>query len=190
MAPIEWLLFLSQLPASPSSLRVMVWRRMRTAGAISLQNGVWVLPNYPDQQKFMLDLLETVQRQEGTGQVFLARTFTPEIESEILTRFRADRDQNYAEFLEQCQALKAELAKETGRKKFSFAELEENEQNLERLETWLPKIQNRDFFGADRRETALAALEEYKLDLQEFSRRVYSQEGFEPSEDSGEPGHA
>lgn len=31
---MEWLLFTSQLPASPSRLRVMVWRRMKAAGAV------------------------------------------------------------------------------------------------------------------------------------------------------------
>ena len=40
-----WLVFIPQLPSSPSSLRVLVWRRMRTAGAAALQQGVWVLPD-------------------------------------------------------------------------------------------------------------------------------------------------
>ncbi len=40
----KWLLFCPQLPATPSSPRVMVWRRMRSAGSVGLDNGLWILP--------------------------------------------------------------------------------------------------------------------------------------------------
>ena len=34
---MKWLLFLSQLPANPSRLRVAVWRKLRAEGALGLQ---------------------------------------------------------------------------------------------------------------------------------------------------------
>ena len=57
---MEWLLFLSQLPAHPSSLRVNVWRKLRASGALGLQNGVWVLPDQPEQAKFLENLLDSI----------------------------------------------------------------------------------------------------------------------------------
>ena len=52
-----WLVFIPQLPSSPSSLRVLVWRRMRTAGAAALQQGVWVLPQTPEHEQFLREVL-------------------------------------------------------------------------------------------------------------------------------------
>jgi hypothetical protein len=62
-----WLVFIPQLPSSPSSLRVLVWRRMRAAGAAALQQGVWVLPQTPEHEQFLRDVLREAQHQGGSG---------------------------------------------------------------------------------------------------------------------------
>lgn len=184
---MEWLLFLSQIPASPSTPRVMIWRRMKAAGAVGLQNGVWVLPHTPEQERFLQELLDYVQEQHASGQVLIARPASEAVQQDILARFHADRDQEYAEFCEQCQTFLDEIEKETARRKFTFAELEENEQNLQRLDGWLPKIQARDFFGGDRAEVATAALEQCRQALETFANQVYAQEGIDTR---GEATHA
>ena len=43
----RWLMFIPQLPSSPSSLRVLVWRRMRGAGAAALEPGGLGVPTDP-----------------------------------------------------------------------------------------------------------------------------------------------
>ena len=53
MANTEWLLLLTQLPTTPSSLRVNVWRRLKNKGAISYQNGTWILPNSEENENYM-----------------------------------------------------------------------------------------------------------------------------------------
>src|SRR5258707_12693464 len=63
----DWLLFLPHLPASPSSLRVLVWRRLRAAGAIGLQSGVWGLPHRPAHAQVLLELVREGERQGGTA---------------------------------------------------------------------------------------------------------------------------
>ncbi len=73
MSEFEWLLFLSQLPAIPSSLRVNVWRRLRDAGATSLQNGVWILPRNTENKIFMQRLLAYVKQNDASGQIFLVK---------------------------------------------------------------------------------------------------------------------
>ena len=176
---MEWLLFLSQLPASPSTSRVMVWRKIKAAGAVGLQNGVWVLPHAAKQESFLQELLEYVKEQRGSGQVFIARPASEAVQEDILARFRADRDQEYEEFDEQCQSFLEEIDKETGHQKFTFAELEENEQNLQRLTGWLSKIQERDFFGSDQAQTATAALGQCSQALESFAGQVYAREGID-----------
>lgn len=175
-------MFLSQLPASPSSIRVMVWRRMKSAGALGLQNGVWILPRSPGQERFFQELLRYVEEQGANAQIFNVQPVSEAVEQDILRRFRSDRDREYDEFREQCQAFLGEIEKESGRRKFTFAELEENEQNLQKLTGWLAKIQARDFFGADQTKAAISELEECRQAFEAFANRVYAQDGVKPED--------
>jgi DNA-binding transcriptional regulator PaaX len=179
MYETDWLLFIAQLPATPSSLRVRVWRKLRGAGATSLQNGVWILPRTEENTRFMERLLGTVRQNEASAQVFTVQGLNQAVQENILARFQADRDQEYAEYLEQSQAFLDELDKETGEQKFTFAELEENEHNLQRLRKWLAKIQKRDFLQAGKSQQARAAFQECRQRLQIYTRQVYQREGID-----------
>jgi hypothetical protein len=176
---MEMLMFLSQLPASPSSLRVMIWRRMKAAGAIGLQNGVWILPRSPEHERFLQELLSYVEGQGATSQVFIVQPHSEPVQQDILRRFQAERDQEYDEFLEQCGEFVAELEKESLNQKFTFAELEENEQNLHRLRKWMDKIQKRDFIKTGKSQDAIVTFQDCSQRLQDFIRQVYMQEGIE-----------
>jgi hypothetical protein len=179
MSGNEWLLFLAQLPATPSSLRVSVWRKLRNAGAASLQNGVWVLPRTPDSTLFMKRLQAYVKQNEASSQVFLVQGINQITQEDILSCFENDRDQEYDEFLEQCEFFLSELEKETLDEKFTFAELEENEQNLQRLKKWIEKIKKRDFFNAKKSRPALVKLQSCRQRLETYTREVYAREGIE-----------
>ena len=145
-----WLVFIPQLPSSPSSLRVLVWRRMRTARAAALQQGVWVLPQTPEHEQFLRDVLVEAQQLGGNGILMVAAPLDADQAAEVVQRFRADRDQEYREFGVQCREFLAEIAKETTADNLTFAALEENEHDLQRLHTWLKKISARDFFDLPR----------------------------------------
>ena len=176
---MKWLFFLSQLPSQPSSLRVYVWRKLRTAGALGLQNGVWLLPDTQEQRAFLETLLASVKEQGATGQIFTVMPFNELIEKDVLGRFRADRDEEYIEFIEQGHAFLAEIEKETAKEKFTFAELEENEQELQRLSGWLDTIRNRDFFAATQQKTALTLHAECDAAFQTFAEKVYDHQSGE-----------
>lgn len=180
---MKWLLFTSQLPASPSSLRVMVWRRMKATGAVSLQNGVWVLPHTKEQERIVNELLSYLHKQGADGQSFAATTLSDKVEKDLVQRFRGLRDEEYAELIERCQGLLAELEKETKKKKFTFAELEENEDELKKLESWLSRIQIRDLVGGERAAEAVHSVGSCKKAFDVFAEHVYSQEQVSPKED-------
>ena len=177
MAEIEWLLFLAQLPATPSSLRVNVWRRLRDAGSTSLQNGVWILPRDAENTIFLERLLAYIKQNEASGQILLVQGLNQMIQDDLIARFEGERSQEYAEFLEQCEAFITEIDKETNRQKFTFAELEENEQNFRRLRKWIEKIQKRDFFKSKNSQAAVNAFQTCHQKLQDYTRQVYTQEG-------------
>lgn len=181
---MNWLLFLAQLPATPSSLRVNVWRRLKAAGALGPQNGVWILPNRPDQQEFLQELLSYIQEQNASGQVFVIDALNNAVEKDILDRFRTDRDAEYAEFLDKSVNLNIELQEDMANQKFTFAELEDLEEDFNRLAAWLAKIRERDFLGDGRGSEAADIHEVNSQVIKDFSRKVYSRAGF----DSIEPG--
>lgn len=174
---LEWLLFLPQLPSSPSSLRVQVWRRTRAAGAVGLQGGVIALPRAAEHEQFLRGLLADVERQGGSGAIFIAAPLDATYSETLIARFRDERDQEYAEFSERAQEFLDELDKESRSTKFTFAELEENEHDLRRLEGWLQKIQARDYFGGNQAEAAVRALTRCKEALDVFTHEVYTSEG-------------
>ncbi len=186
---MEWLLFTSQLPVSPSSLRVMVWRRMKAAGALGLQNGVWILPRSGEQERFIQELLAYVREQNGNAQSFIASPLDPSLDAELLQRFQAQRAEEYSELIERCQEMLAELLKETQNQKFSFAELEENEQEFKKLQDWLVRIDARNPMKGEPAEEARRKVEACRAALQEFTRQVYDRDGLAPA-DPGESGEA
>ncbi|MCX8024302.1 MAG: hypothetical protein N3A60_03775 [Thermanaerothrix sp.] len=181
---MEWLLFLPQLPVTPSSLRVMVWRKMRQIGALGLQNGVWILPARAEFEQWLHDLRTLVTQQGGEALLFRAQAGDAEAETLIRTRFCAERDEEYAEFLERCQDFLAEITKETQLEKFTFAEMEEIEEDLEKLGHWLGKIRARDFFGAAKAEAAQTALDACRDAFAAFVQQVYRHQGIEPTAES------
>lgn len=174
-----WLVFIPQLPSSPSSLRVLVWRRMRAAGAAALQQGVWVLPQTPEHEQFLRDVLREAQQQGGSGILLVATPLDADRASEVVERFRADRDEEYREFGVQCRDFLAEIAKETAARNLIFAALEENEQDLQKLHTWLEKIRARDFFGALQACAATDALAACERALRGFAEAIYAREGLQ-----------
>jgi hypothetical protein len=173
MTELNWLLFVAQLPANPSSARVQLWRHLRAAGAVSLQNGVWALPARETHERLLRDELAQIERQGGIGLLFQAQA----LGHDLVARFHDERDQEYAEVCERCQALRDELARESQAGKETFAELEENEQELAKLDRWLAQIQARDFFGAPGATHAKQELEACGRDLADFAAAVYRREG-------------
>jgi hypothetical protein len=174
-----WLLFLAQLPSSPSSARVALWRRLHAIGAAGILNGSWVLPHTAAHVQFFEQLQETVRMQGGRAFVLTVSELSPDTTALIVEQFRADRGREYEEFAERCNAFLTEISKETRAGKFTFAELEEGEQDLEKLVRWLTRIQARDFIPDERWPQSDEILVRCRRALQGFSQKVYAAEDVE-----------
>jgi len=172
-----WLLLLAQLPSKPSSARVALWRRLRAVGATTMVNGAWVLPQRASHVTFLAKLREGILQQGGTAFVLNIPGSPPDVDEAIVQRFRADRAREYDEFAERCTAFLDEIGKETGAGKYTFAEMEEGEQDLEKLARWLKKIQARDFFPDECGQQSAAMLTRCRSALDGFSQAVYIAEG-------------
>jgi hypothetical protein len=182
-----WLMLLTQLPSKPSSARVALWRRMRAAGATALVNGAWALPCSAPYAEFFEQSRESIIRQGGIGFMLRISASSPETNEAIVRLFRADRAREYDEFAERCTAFLNEINRESNAGKYTFAEMEESEQDLEKLARWLVKIQARDFFPDGRREQSAALLARCRSNLEGFSQAVYTAEGVQDREEDVAP---
>jgi hypothetical protein len=187
MTESHWLLVLPQLPSSPSSLRVLVWRRLRAAGALGLQHGVWVLPERPEHERFLAGLVAEIEPQGGSGLLLRAQPLQPDLSATIVERFRTERDEEYHEFRGRCAGFLQEIADETAIRNFTFAELEENEQDLQKLASWLSKIRARDFCGASQAEPSERDLALCQETFEQFAQVVYDQAGLVDATDGAPP---
>ena len=94
-------------------------------------------------------------------------------EDKVVARFKADRDDQYRELLGRCQDFEAEIAKEITIQKFTYAELDEEETDLKKLQTWFEKIRKLDFYDAPLAATATDRLRACEALLESYARQVY-----------------
>jgi hypothetical protein len=172
----SWLLLLTQLPRSPSSHRVALWRRLRAAGATTMVTSVWVLPETAPHAELLEQLRDGLLQQGGIGFVLSIPASAPDVSEAIMSRFRSDRGREYDEFAERCSALLEEIGREGKAGKYTFAEMEESEQDLEKLVRWLAKIAARDFFPDERGQEAAVMLARCQTAVAAFSQAVYAAE--------------
>jgi hypothetical protein len=142
---------------------------------------VWVLPETAPHAELLEQQRDWLLRQGGIGFVLRIPASAPDVDEAIVARFQADRGREYDEFAERCGALLEEIGREGTAGKYTFAEMEESEQDLEKLVRWLAKIQARDFFPGERRQEAAAMLARCQSAVVTFSQAVYAAENVTPS---------
>jgi hypothetical protein len=167
----EWLILVYKVPPEPSRLRASIWRKLKAVGAIYLQNGVATLPSGPASERALRGIAEEARAMGGVAYLYQGGFFGEA--DTLVAMFNAARDEEYTEVLTRCQDFHAELACERAAHKYTFAELEENEEDLVKLEAWCAKIRGRDYFGATLEPAATQALAACRNDLEEFAASVY-----------------
>jgi hypothetical protein len=180
-----WLLLVYRIRSGSSSRRTYVWRRLRQLGAIYLQQAVAILPDGPGLRSGLAQLGQHIRT--GGGEASLLETSSPDAawEADIVERFDAARNAEYDEVIESVERFEDEIRRETRKKRFRFAELEESEADWEKLGRWFARLIERDFFGASGRASAEVALARGRALLEVFTREVYRQEGLDPDEPLG-----
>lgn len=173
MTAPEWLLLTYKMPPEPAARRIAVWRRLKGLGAVYLQNGVCLLPKTDDHVR-RLKMLEN-EVAEGGGETLILETvaFDRAQEKKVVERFKADRDDAYEEFIDKCDDFEREVAKEVEANHFTYAELEENDVDLKKLQGWLAKIKKLDFYGAARAGEAEERLKGCEALLDDYAKRVF-----------------
>lgn len=162
-----------KLAAQPSRHRVAVWRELRRVGALSLGQGLWAVPDLPVFADGITRARELTDRAGGETVTLVATGATDADRARFEAMFTAAREDDWSEFLSDCGKYEAELDKEIRNRKFTLAELDEEEQSLERLRRWHRDIKARDVFGAPSAAAATERLRVCTDRLQDYTERVF-----------------
>ena len=170
----SWLVLIYRIPSEPTRLRATVWRRLKGLGAVYLQNSVATLPAGSSSERALRKLRREILEMGGTAQLLAGQALAGQ--SDILAVFQAARDDEYEEIIDKCQDFHGQLQKEYDAGHYTYAELEENEEDLVKLRNWLAKITDRDVFGAPKRAATLEAIASCEQALEDYAARVYAEE--------------
>ncbi|MBE3012735.1 hypothetical protein IL992_26625 [Microbispora sp. NEAU-D428] len=173
---LDWLLISVSTAGAAPNLRMQVWRKLRSLGALYLQQSVCLLPEREQTLRPVRRLLDRVHQQGGAGRMLHLTLTDPAEQRQIIAEFNAARDAEYAEVLERLPAFREELARERARGRATYAEVEESEADLERFRSWLAKIATRDYFAAPAGVAARAAVEDAAADLAAFEQAALAAE--------------
>ena len=136
------LLLLVGLPPTPSSLRVRVWRRLRTLGAVPLKRSAYLLPDTPERYEDFQWLAQEIQREGGEATLIRVQQIENVGPEAVRRLFHEPRDQDYrqlaARYRKLLQGLDRKAAAPSPRLTAQLAELAKEHQ----------RIRDIDFFGA------------------------------------------
>lgn len=172
---IVWLVLVYRVPSEPTRYRAAVWRRLRTLGAVYLQNAVAAMPATEAAERALRILRnEIVQEMNGSAVLLTSQAIAGE--DTIVAGIKEARDDEYEEIKDKCRDFLAGIDKEIVADHFTFGELEENEEDFAKLQRWFAKVRDRDLLGADGRASTEDALAECAKALESYAAQVFQAE--------------
>ena len=141
-----WLLLIYTVPAEPSRKRAYVWREVKKVGAIYLRDGVCILPERPATMAAAEAIAARIKEFEGQATLVTGASLDPARAEAVVTQFKSARSEEYAEIAGEAERFLQHVARETEHRDFSFAELEELEEDLAKVKRWMDQVQSRDYF--------------------------------------------
>lgn len=174
MEKAKWLVINYNLPTEPSRLRVATWRSLKKLGAINVQQSMWVLYHTEENNAALKTISQEIETKNGEVLLMQCEFPNREHEERVIGFFNNARDEEYKEFIDKCEDFFKELEKEIAIEKFTFAEVEEEEEELNKLVSWYSKIEARDIFHCSQRDLAKKKLEQVKQAFENYDDMVYT----------------
>jgi hypothetical protein len=149
-----WLLLLHQVPPKPSYLRVKIWRRLQRLGAVAVKNAAYLLPNGEQAWEDFEWIAREIIDAGGDAVLCEVRFVGGLSDGAVEAMFREARDTDYAEVGEEARAL-AEALTDSSKSADRHADAAPQ---IDRLRKRLAEITSIDFFSAQLRAEAAAAI--------------------------------
>jgi hypothetical protein len=108
---VAWLLLIYKVPNEPSAKRVYVWRKLKSLGAILVQDSAWVLPANPRTREKMQWLATEIKDIEGgIATLWEAEMVFTGKDADLVQQFTAQVDASYTEILTHLEQGDSDLA--------------------------------------------------------------------------------
>jgi hypothetical protein len=170
---VRWFLLTYRLPADRSSARVAVWREVRRSGALQLQQSVIAFPEGEPFARAVARIQAAVDEVGGSAVAVRAEPLDAADDARLRAAWNEARAEEYGELISECEKLVAEIEKEFGKQKFTLAELDEEEAELDKLKRWHERITARDVSGCDRAADAETAMQLASEALVRYTAAVF-----------------
>jgi hypothetical protein len=173
---MDWIVCCYTVPSDTSRHRVAVWRELRRIGAVSPQQAVWVLPERPAAQRALQRVREVVANAQGEMVLLRGEALDDATATRLENLYVDAREEEFAEFLVECERFKGEIEKEISKRKLTSAELDEEEQSYERLARWHREIVARTLFETPSAARAERQLKECEAALADYAEKVFREQ--------------
>ncbi|HKZ04279.1 MAG TPA: chromate resistance protein ChrB domain-containing protein [Methylomirabilota bacterium] len=107
------LLLLVGLPPHPSSLRVRVWRRLKSLGAVPLKRSAYLLPDTPERYEDFQWLAQEIEREGGEATLIRVQQIENLGPDAVRRLFHEPRDQDYRQLAARYRRLLQRLDKKS-----------------------------------------------------------------------------
>ena len=155
----RWLLFVHQLPSTPSNLRVKTWRRLQQFGAIPRKQSVYVLPDTPSTREDFEWLTTEVKAAGGDAEVFVGGPADTWSDDTLVEEFRRSRQDAYAAL---AKDIARALQRIGGKRPSRGGRAPSVNRILEGFRQRLAAIERIDFFGSAGRDRVAQLVGEFE----------------------------
>jgi hypothetical protein len=152
---------------------VSVWREVRRSGALQLQQSVIAFPDSEPFARAVARIRAAVDEVGGSAVALHAEPLDSADGERLRSAWNEARAEEYGELISECEKLVAEIEKEFEKQKFTLAELDEEEAELDKLKAWHERIRVRDVCGCERAGEAETALQRASEALARYTAAVF-----------------
>jgi hypothetical protein len=147
----RWLLFVHQLPSSPSNLRVRTWRRLQQIGALPIKQALYVLPDSPNAREDFEWLKTEIEAAGGQARVFAADAVDSWSNDALIEEFRRSRQESYDGLAREAEHLLKRVSRQSkaGSPRRAIQQLKER----------LAAVEQVDFFGSAGRDRVITLVQ-------------------------------
>lgn len=164
----HWLILIYRLPREPSRPRVAAWRKLKTLGAVYLQDGVAALPEDAVTREQLQWLQLNVREAGGEATLWEARPDTMAEEKRLVEAFRSYREDAYRGIISETERV---------RRKAEMGGGEALLKDLGKLDREFRAERRRDYFRSPLRKEAYAALKAARRAVREAGATEEEPEG-------------
>ena len=162
-----------RLPSNDSRARVAVWREVRRLGSLHVQQSVLAVPDAEPFEDAVERLREVLAEVGGQITALRSEPLAAGDDGRLLAAWNEARDAEYRELMGECAKFLAEIDHEFEIEKFTLAELDEEEAELDKLQRWHERIRRLDIHGAPNSSAAATALRDAEQALARYSAEVF-----------------